>query len=231
MFSRREGTIVSLPMRLLALPAILGGAWMTMGTQVRTTDVGDWQTRVTLGVATPDLWFATPGGFIGAGLLLIGVALAVAGQVTVVRKRALGSMRYPAFAYAGHILLVGLAASLWGLSGNSFDATSQGASATFIATLRVEPVNLASSIGVALGCLACYALSFGRLPRPQPVQGVSYRQPPARPAEPPRRDDTRVPAATHSRPAPRMTSAAGVVTHTPSPGAAKPPARPAKALS
>jgi hypothetical protein len=212
MLRRAGGRVRFLPADLLGWPLIVTGTILLTGVRTFTNRVADGPWTVRLLVESPSGWFSGVLGWVGLGLLAVGVFLAFFAKRRSDPHRWGTAVRYPAFAGAAAILAAGAVLSMWRAFGHVTDIASGGAEWRFLAVQRTHWANDLTTVLFALAAAACFALSFGPR-RWSDFEAFDARQTTL----------DRVPATMAASARMSSTMPTGVATHRRSSGGTRPP--------
>ena len=209
---RAGGRIRFLPADLLGAPLVVVGAILLCGVRAYTNRVADGPWTVRLVIRGPSAWFDGAAGWVGLGVLAVGVFLTVFALRRSDPHRWGTAVRYPAFSAAAFLLAIGVVLSLWRAFGHVTDVASGGAQWRFLAVPRTHWGNDLTTILLAVAAVACFALSFGRR-RWSDFEAFDARQ----------ETRERVPATTAASARMSSTMPTGVATQMRSSGGMRPP--------
>ena len=213
MLRRAGGRLRFLPADLLGPPLVIIGAILLFGVRAYTNRVADGPWTVRLVIRGPSAWFDQGAlGWAGLALLAIGVFLTIFAQRRTDPHRWGTAVRYPAFTSAALLLAAGVVLSMWRAYGHVTDVAAGSAQWRFLAVQRTHLGNDLTTILLAVGALACFALSFGRR-RLSDFEAFDARQ----------ATRERVPATTAASARMSSTMPTGVAIHNPSSGGTRPP--------
>lgn len=212
MLRRAGGRVRFLPADLLAWPAIVVGAFLLLDAGLYWNRVADGPWTVRLLVGSPGRWLDEWHGWVGLLVLAVGVALHYFAKRRADPHKWGTAVRYPAFAAAGMILLVGVVLSMWRAFGHVTDVAPGGFEWRFHAVQRTHWGNDLTTVVLALASLAGLVASFGRS-RLEDFDAWAARQ----------ATRERVPATTAASASTSTTMPTGVATHKRSRGASRPP--------
>lgn len=201
-----------LPADLLGAPLVVLGAILLCGIRAYTNRVADGPWTVRLVIRGPSAWFDGVLGWLGLGVLALGVLLAVFAVRRCDPHRWGTVVRYPAFSTAALLLAVGAVLSMWRAFDHVTDVAAGGAQWRFLAVQRTHWGNDLTTVTLALAALVCFALSFGRR-RWSDFEDFDARQ----------ETRERVPATTAASARMSSTTPTGVTSQMRSPGGMRPP--------
>lgn len=201
-----------LPADLLGAPLVIAGTILLLGVRAYTNRVADGPWTVRLVIQGPSAWFEGVFGWVGLGLLAIGVFLSIFALRRADPHRWGTAVRYPAFAWAALLLAIGVVLSMWRAFDHVTDVAAGAAQWRFLAVQRTHWANDLTTVLLAVAALACFALSFGRR-RWSDFEAHDARQ----------ATRERVPATTAASARMSSTMPTGVAIHRRSSGGTRPP--------